>query len=143
MFVAGSGLTGTSARADQMTSAGAKPVIVMAGKEKWAPMAGTKGVQISQVYGDMSKPGPYVIRLLCDAGVKFGPHTHPGAEQVTVLTGTLSVGVGRKMDASKMIDLAPGSFVFVPANLAHYASAKTKTEIELHGTGPFAMVMVK
>jgi quercetin dioxygenase-like cupin family protein len=34
-------------------------------------------------------------------GFKVAPHTHPNRENVTVLAGTLKVGMGDQFDASK------------------------------------------
>src|SRR5262245_12013524 len=41
--------------------------------------------------GDPGKDGPYAVRVRLPAGYKIPPHTHPTAENVTVLSGTRQV----------------------------------------------------
>ena len=112
---------------------------------KWIPVPNVfpAGAQIAVISGDPSKPGPYVVRLELPDGAKFGPHFHGDVENVTVLQGTLLVGVGDTADPSKMISLPAGSFVSVPMGLHHYAQAKGDTIIQIHGMGPSSMTMVK
>jgi quercetin dioxygenase-like cupin family protein len=38
--------------------------------------------------------GDFRIRFKMPAGYKIAPHTHPHRENVTVLSGTLKVGMG-------------------------------------------------
>ena len=42
-----------------------------------------------------------------------------------------------------MVTLGPGSFAAMPANVPHYAVAKTEVVLELHGIGPESMTMLK
>jgi hypothetical protein len=63
-------------------------------------------------------------------------------EYVTVLSGDFSATMGEKFDASKVKSFASGSFLTMPANMAHYVSIKSPTEIEISGVGPFAMTYV-
>jgi len=122
----------------------AAPIIVPAGSAKWEPLQGYAGVEQAILSGDPSQAGSqYAERLKLADGVKFPPHTHPQSEQVTVLSGTLLVGVGKTMDPSKMVALPAGSYVWVPANVPHYAAAKGETIIEIHGVGPDTIDMVK
>ena len=54
---------------------------------KWGPAPASlpPGAQLAVVTGDPGKDGPYVIRARLPAGYKIPPHTHPTAENVTVL----------------------------------------------------------
>ena len=63
-------------------------------------------------------------------------------ENVVVLSGTLMVGLGDMMDASKMPPLGPGSVASVPAGLHHYAMSKGDTIIEVSGIGPDTLTPV-
>src|SRR5687767_15071598 len=47
------------------------------------------GAELAVVEGDPSKPGFFALRLRAPAGYKVPPHWHPGAERLTILTGTL------------------------------------------------------
>jgi quercetin dioxygenase-like cupin family protein len=122
-----------------------KATIVMPGSIKW--IAGTgedKGTFYAPLYGDPKKAGAeYAYRLKVPAGTKFPPHVHGRLEQVTVISGTFLAGLGSKWDASKMVTLGPGSFAAMPANVPHYAVAKTEVVLELHGIGPESMTMLK
>src|SRR5437879_7213440 len=50
--------------------------------------------QFAVIEGDPSKAGVYTIRAKMPDGYKIQPHWHPTAENVTVLSGTLKVGMG-------------------------------------------------
>lgn len=120
------------------------PTIVTPSTVHWTAGTGPfTGVQVAIISGDPSKPGPYVMRLQIPNGAKFAPHFHGDAENVTVLQGTLLVGIGDKVNAAKMVSLPAGSFVMVPAGVHHYAMAKGVTIIQIHGMGPASMNAVK
>jgi quercetin dioxygenase-like cupin family protein len=122
----------------------AAPTIVTSDSIKWAPFPGMKGVQTAVLFGDPAKAGSeYAMRYKLADGVKFPPHTHPRLEEVTVLSGTLVVGVGSKWDASKMKPLLAGAFAAIPAGLPHFAMSKGVTVFEIHGIGPDVINMVK
>ncbi|GAC1463854.1 MAG: hypothetical protein PVSMB1_14100 [Gemmatimonadaceae bacterium] len=61
---------------------------------------------------------------------------------MTVLQGTLMVGLGDTVNAAKMVALPAGSFASVPKGLHHYAMAKGVTIIQISGMGPESMTMV-
>ena len=57
--------------------------------------AGTpEGAQIAVLYGDPGKAGPFVFRLKFPAGYKVAAHMHPNDYDVTVLSGTMYLGMG-------------------------------------------------
>lgn len=122
-----------------------KTVILVPATMKW--IAGTgpeKGTSWASLYGDARKAGTqYAYRLRVPAGMKFPPHVHGHLEQVTVISGTFLAGLGSKWDASKMVALGPGAFAALPANVPHYAFAKTDVILEFHGIGPESMTMLK
>ncbi|HEV2909473.1 MAG TPA: cupin domain-containing protein [Candidatus Eremiobacteraceae bacterium] len=120
------------------------PTIVQPSAVNWQPVKGMTGLMYAVLYGDPTKAGgQYATRYKVPDGFKFPPHSHPQIEQVTVLSGTLLVGLGDKVDPAKMLTLPAGSFVAIPAGLHHYAMAKGATVLELHGVGPYVMTMVK
>lgn len=120
------------------------PTIVSPSQVHWTPGTGPfTGTQIAVLSGDPSTSGPYTMRIHIPDGGKFPPHFHGDVENVTVLQGTLLVGLGDTMDPAKMIALPAGSFVSVPMGLHHYAMAKGDTIIQIHGMGPSSMTMVK
>ncbi len=124
----------------QTTAAPAGPTIVTMNDIKWTPGTGMmKGVDVAVLYGDPTKPGPYIMRLKIPANTNLPAHYHGDTENVTVISGALYVGIGDKADAASMKELAPGEFVSVPAKLHHYAMTKTETVIQIDGNGPASM----
>ena len=108
---------------------------------KWGPPPPSlrKGAQLAVVSGDPTKTGPFVIRLKLPAGYKIAPHWHPTDEHVTVLAGTMALGMGEKFNQGAMKVLPAGSYGALPAEMRHFAMAKTAATIQVHGMGPFVV----
>lgn len=134
-------LTVTAFAFAQTTSQTA-PTIVLPTDLKWSTDGVPKGMAIATVAGDPNGTGWYVQRLKMDAGAAFPPHTHGKTELVSVLSGTLMVGLGSTLDQSKMKELPAGAFVVMPAGIPHYAMAKTDTVLEISGMGPSSTHML-
>ena len=95
------------------------------------------GAQLAVLEGDpIASTGNFTIRLKMPDGYKVAPHTHPHRENVTVLSGTLKVGMGDQFDAGKMMSFAPGSFAYLDPTMHHYAAASGETVIQIHGMSP-------
>ena len=95
------------------------------------------GAQLAVLEGDpMASSGDFTIRLKLPDGYKVAPHTHPNRENVTVLSGTLKVGMGDQFDASKMTAFNAGSFAYLDPSMHHYAAASGETVIQIHGMSP-------
>jgi quercetin dioxygenase-like cupin family protein len=108
-----------------------------------APPVFPKGAKMTVLYGDPSKDGRlFIVRLKMPAGYKIPAHWHPTDENITVLTGTFLMGMGDKLDASKTKSFPAGSFAVAPAEVNHFAIAKTETVVEVSAIGPFLMTYV-
>jgi hypothetical protein len=59
-----------------------------------------------------------------------------------VLGGSFSLGMGDKFDAAAAKDLPAGGYALLPAEMHHYAVARTPTTVQVHGMGPFALTYV-
>jgi mannose-6-phosphate isomerase-like protein (cupin superfamily) len=95
------------------------------------------GAQLAVLEGDpMAASGDFTIRLKMPDGYKVAPHTHPNRENVTVLSGTLKVGMGDQFDAGKMASFGAGSFAYLDPSMHHYAAASGETVIQIHGAAP-------
>jgi quercetin dioxygenase-like cupin family protein len=108
---------------------------------KWgpAPPFVPAGAQIAVLEGDpTASTGDFTVRFKMPAGYKIAPHTHPHRENVTVLSGTLKVGMGDQFDASKMMEFGAGSFAYLDPSMHHYAAASGETVIQIHGASPLA-----
>jgi mannose-6-phosphate isomerase-like protein (cupin superfamily) len=102
-----------------------------------APAFVPPGAQIAVLEGDpMASSGDFTIRFKMPDGYKIAPHTHPNRENVTVLSGTLKVGMGDQFDTSKMMSFAAGSFAYLDPSMHHYAMASGETVIQIHGMSP-------
>jgi len=126
-----------------MAAASPMPTVVTPNKITWTAGTGLRaGTQTAVLSGDPQKAGPYTIRIKIPANTTIAPHFHAGTENVTVLSGALWVGLGDRVDRTKMVQLPAGSYASMPAGLHHYATAKEDTIIQLHGNGPFTMTAV-
>jgi quercetin dioxygenase-like cupin family protein len=118
------------------------PTVVTPGQEQWKAQEGN--YQMAVLFGDPSKPGFYVVRLKVPANWTFPAHTHPGRENVTIISGTFYAGLGSKLDKDKVTAYPAGSFISLPADLPHYALTKDEgSVIQLEGEGPMANNMIK
>ncbi len=101
------------------------------------------GMQIAAIHGDPAAAGgAYVIRLSFPDGYRFPPHFHPMAENVTVLSGTFLLAMGEEADESELDTYRPGDYLFIDAEHPHFGGARGETVIQLHGTGPFDIIVV-
>lgn len=97
------------------------------------------GVKLAVIHGDPTGNGDYTLRLMFPDGYKFPVHYHPGAEHVTVISGTFLLAMGTDGDWSRVQSYGPGSFIYAPALHPHFGGARGVTVVQLHGQGPFAI----
>ena len=116
----------------------------MADDMKWgdAPPVLPKGAKVAVLDGDPFKPGPYVIRLKMPPGYKVPPHWHSKAENVTIISGALSLGMGDTLDMKGAQTLKMGGFHAIGAQIHHYAFSKGGAVIQIHGEGPFDITYI-
>jgi len=115
------------------------------GDIKWGdvPPVFAKGAKMAVLYGDPSKPGElFIVRLKMPAGYKVAAHFHPTDENVTVISGTFSLGMGDKLDPAKAKSFPAGSFAVAPAKMNHFAFTKQGAVVEVSAIGPFAITYV-
>jgi len=119
--------------------AGDATVLVPAENVRWgpAPVALPAGAEISVLEGDPGQKGAVTLRLRFPANYVLPPHWHSMTERVTVLSGTLNVGMGDTLDRSGSQALEPGGFVSLPARMHHYAWTAIPTVVQLNLEGPF------
>jgi quercetin dioxygenase-like cupin family protein len=119
-----------------------KSHIALTGAEmKWGPAPASlrKGAELAVISGNPGAAGPFVIRLKVPAGYVIPPHWHPTDEHVTVISGTFALGMGEKIDKATMKEMPAGSYGMLPAEMRHYAMAKTACTVQVHGMGPFVL----
>jgi mannose-6-phosphate isomerase-like protein (cupin superfamily) len=122
------------------TSSTTEHRVLKPGDLKWweAPPGLPPGGKMAVLNGDPNQPGPFTVRLNAPAGYKVMPHTHPTAERLTVISGSFKIGMGEKFDEASMQQMTPGSYIVLPANMAHYAKGAGKESIvQIDSEGPF------
>jgi hypothetical protein len=119
-------------------------VIVPADKVQWgpAPPALPPGAEISVLEGDPAQKGTVTLRLRFPANYNIPPHWHSMTERVTVLSGTLNVGMGDNLDRQASHPLQPGGFVSLPAKMHHFAWTTAPAIVQVNLEGPFDIFYV-
>ena len=116
-------------------------VIASANEAHWAaaPPVLPKGAEIAVLAGDPTQAVPYTIRLKFPANYAIPAHSHPTDENVVVVSGALTFGMGYKLihDGAQNKTLTAGGFALMPAGMNHYAfTTAQETTIVLYGQGP-------
>lgn len=111
---------------------------------KWgpAPPVLPAGAGLAVLAGDPAGTGPVTLRLKMPAGYRIPPHWHPTDERVTVISGTLGIGMGDKLDKKHAKVLKAGGYAVAPANMHHFAWTKTGAVVQVDLMGPFQITYV-
>jgi quercetin dioxygenase-like cupin family protein len=111
---------------------------------KWTagPPGLPPGGQAAILAGDPAKEGVLVVRFRAKAGYKVPPHTHPTDESLTVLSGSIHVGMGDTFDRKKSEKIRAGGFVHLPKGMTHYVWFSEPGTIQVNGMGPFEIKYV-
>lgn len=118
-------------------------VMVTPDKLSWADVpALPPGAKIAVIEGPMNEAKPFTARAKLPANYQIPAHWHPAIEHVTVLSGTLYMGTGDKLDKTKSTALAPGSVSIIQPEVHHFAWTKKPTVIQLHGVGPWGITYI-
>lgn len=89
------------------------------------------------LFGDPSKPGPYVVRIKWLPGHFSRPHFHGPDRFFVVISGTWWVGTGDKFDPDSTVPVPAGSYVIHKGGQVHYDGAKGEEAIiQVSGIGP-------
>ena len=100
------------------------------------------GAKVAVLEGPMDQATPFTIRLKFPANYKVPAHWHPAIEHVTVLSGTLNMGIGDKLDTTKTKALSAGSVVIIQPKTNHFGWTKKETVVQAHGVGPWGVTYV-
>jgi hypothetical protein len=132
-------LCGVSAMAVEAQSS--NHVLASVDDSQWgpAPPLIPAGAQIAVLAGNPMGTGPYTIRLKFPANYAIPAHSHPTDENVVIISGALTFGMGDKLAADSAANktLSTGGYALMPANMNHYAFTRdAETTIVLYGQGP-------
>jgi hypothetical protein len=134
-----------TASAAETRSAGSSTVMNHNDQIQWgpAPPIFPPGAQFAVVQGDPSVAGQiFTVRLRFPNGYILPPHRHPTDEHITVLRGTFLLGFGEDFSRHALKPFPADGFVTAQANMAHFASARGVTEVQVHAIGPFQLTYV-
>jgi quercetin dioxygenase-like cupin family protein len=126
------------------SQAPAHAVVVQPDQVTWspAPPSFPAGAKAAVLEGDPKQPGPFTMRVSFPDGYRIAPHFHPAVERVTVIQGTVRLGMGDKFDAAAFTSLPAGAFVAMQPGTRHFAQAQGNTIIQLNGIGPWKLTYV-
>jgi quercetin dioxygenase-like cupin family protein len=104
-----------------------------------APPLVPPGAEIAVLSGDPTKPVAYSVRFKFPANYAIPAHSHPMDENVVIVTGALTFGMGDvlKKGAASNKTLASGGYALMPAGMNHFAyTTAQETTLILYGQGP-------
>jgi len=104
-----------------------------------APPMLPPGAEIAVLAGDPMKAAPYTVRLKFPANYAVPAHSHPTDENVVVVSGALTFGMGDALvkTAAGNKTLTSGGYALAAAGMNHYAfTGAQPATIVLYGVGP-------
>jgi quercetin dioxygenase-like cupin family protein len=108
----------------------------------WTDLPALPGVKVAVIEGPLDKATPIMFRLKFPANYKVAPHWHPGIEHVTIISGTLHMGVGDQFDQAKTRALATGSVAIMQPGTHHFVWTGEETIGQVHSIGPWSVTYV-
>jgi hypothetical protein len=112
------------------------------GLTEWRPGRTLPGSAAMFLVGDPSKHEVFAARFRYPDGARVGPHWHTTTVHVTVLSGTLMLGMGDVFDSTRAQAYGPGSFVVLEGGMHHYEWFRGQVTVHVEGIGPFRTVFL-
>ena len=117
--------------------------MLLPGDLKWVDVPSLPpGAKLAVIEGPLNEAVPFTFRLQFPANYQIPAHWHPAVERVTVISGTVNMGIGDKLDKEKTKPLGPGSMAIMQPKTNHFLWTKEETVVQLNGTGPWAITYV-
>lgn len=118
-------------------------VMVSPDELKWTDMPTLPArAKVAVIEGPLNEAVPFILRLKLPANYEIPAHWHPWVEHVTVISGTLNMGMGDKLDRTKTQPLRAGSVAVIQANVNHFSWTGDETIVQVHGIGPLVITYV-
>ena len=108
----------------------------------WNDLPALPGVKIAVLEGPLNEAVPIMFRLKFPANYQVPPHRHPGIEHVTIISGTLNMGMGEVFDKTKTRALTVGSVAIMPPGTPHFVWTSEETIGQVHSIGPWGVTYV-
>ena len=109
---------------------------------QWTDTPALPGAKVAVIEGPLTEAVPFTFRIKFPANYKVAPHWHPAIERVTVLSGTIHLGVGDTFDQAKAKALPAGSISIMEPKMNHFAWTSEETVVQLSGMGPWGITFV-
>jgi hypothetical protein len=114
--------------------------IITPAQLQWRPMPTLPpGAEVAIIEGPITEAVPFIIQLRLPANYVIPAHWHPWVEHATVISGSLNMGMGGKLDRSGTTRLTAGSVAVIPANMNHFSWTSEKAVVQVHGIGPLVI----
>ena len=113
------------------------------GDLKWVDVPSLPpGAKLAVIEGPLNEAVPFTFRLRLPANYQIPAHWHTAVERVTVISGTVNMGIGDKLERSKTKPLGPGSMAIMQPKTNHFLWTKEESVVQLNGTGPWVITYV-
>jgi hypothetical protein len=109
---------------------------------KFAPWTGVPpdSGQMAQLYGDLNKPGPYLVLMKWNPGWFSAPHSYATDRICMVMSGTWWANSDADFDPRNAVPVPAGGFVKRTARTFHFdgvpSGVKEPAVIAIFGLGP-------
>jgi hypothetical protein len=105
----------------------------------WQGLPSASG-EMAMLYGDLNKPGPYLVMMKWNPGWFSAPHNYRTDRICVVVSGTWWVESGADFTPQQTVPVAAGGYVLRHARTWHYdgvpANGKEPVMIAVFGIGP-------
>jgi hypothetical protein len=105
----------------------------------WNDLPSLPGVKVAVIQGPLNQPVPIMFRLKFPANFKIMPHWHPGIEHITIISGTLHMGIGSAFDQLKTRALTTGAVSIMQPGTHHFVWTNEETIGQVHSIGPWSV----
>lgn len=113
--------------------------------EAWSGVPPHSG-EMATLYGDLNKPGPYLVMMRWSPGWFSAPHTYATDRICVVVFGTWFVNSGDDFLPQDAVPVGPGGYVKRTARTPHYDGVphgqSDAAVIAIFGLGPVDMQLV-
>jgi hypothetical protein len=113
--------------------------------QDWGNLPANSG-QMATLYGDLNKPGPYLVMMKWHPGWFSAPHRYATDRVCVVVSGTWWVNSGNEFRPQDAVPVGPGGYVKRTAHTPHYdgvpAGQRDPAVIAIFGLGPVELQLV-
>jgi hypothetical protein len=111
----------------------------------WGHLPAHSG-EMAPLYGDLDKPGPYLVMMRWNAGWFSAPHTYATDRICVVVSGTWWVNSGADFAPRDAVPVTRGGYVKRTARTPHYdgvpSGSRDPAVIAIFGLGPVDIHLV-